>query len=220
LTLASGQTLAGIGSINGSLVVSLGATVAPAGTNSTIGITAGSNPTGTLAASNNITLNGTTIINLNGSGTNDQVQAGVGITYGGTLNLLNISGVPLAAGNSFQIFSAASYSGSFSNVSPAVPGPGLEWNTNQLNNGILSVVEGNSQPVISGIQLSGSNLILTGSNGVSGGTYYILTSTNVAAPIANWTTLSTNNFDSNGFFSITNSINSNISRCFYLLRRQ
>jgi len=44
----------------------------------------GSNPTGTIAASGNVTLNGTTTLKLNGSGVNDVVQSNRGsITYGG-----------------------------------------------------------------------------------------------------------------------------------------
>src|SRR5258705_8508252 len=41
LTLAGGQTLAGIGMINGKLSMAAGATLSPAGTNTTLGITAG-----------------------------------------------------------------------------------------------------------------------------------------------------------------------------------
>ena len=41
LTLASGQTLGGNGGVNGNLVVGSGATLAPGGTNTTIGITVG-----------------------------------------------------------------------------------------------------------------------------------------------------------------------------------
>src|SRR6267154_279350 len=50
LTLASGQTLAGIGTVNGSLIVAFGATLSPAGTNTTIGITTGANAIGTIRA--------------------------------------------------------------------------------------------------------------------------------------------------------------------------
>ena len=64
-----------------------------------------------------------------------------------------------------------------------------------------------------------SGLVLNGSNGVANGTYYVLTSTNVATPLASWTVLSTNNFDVNGAFSISNSLNSNVAQCFYLLKR-
>ena len=218
LTLASGQTLAGVGGVNGSLVVSGGATLSPSGTTAALGVNwGGTNAVGAIAASANITLNGTTVIKLDGSGTNDMVQAAANINYGGTLSLINI-GSPLAAGNSFHIFSAAGYSGSFGSITPATPGAGLAWNTNQLGNGIVNVVTAPSQPVIGSTKVSGGNLIFSGSGGTSLGTYYVLTSTNVATPLANWTPLSTNAFDSSGNFSVTNTINPGNPRQFYLLK--
>jgi hypothetical protein len=218
LTLASGQTLGGIGTINGSLIVSSGATLSPSGTNTTIGITTGANATGTIAVTNAVTLNGTTTLKLDGSGVNDEVQAGAGITYGGTLNLVNISGAPLANGNLFQIFSAASYSGSFANIVPATPGAGLAWDTSQLNTGFISVVTAPSQPVINSTKVSGGDLIFSGTNGVANGTYYVLTSTNLTTPLTNWMTLATNTFSATGTFNVTNANNPNIPKQFYLLK--
>jgi fibronectin-binding autotransporter adhesin len=220
LTLASGQTLGGIGGVNGSLVVSAGATLSPAGTNTLLGINSGDSSTGTIAASDAVTLNGTTVIKLNGSGTNDEVQAGAGITYGGTLNLMNISGSPLAAGNSFQIFNGASCSGSFTTITPATPGTDLAWDTTQLNIGILNVIATSSRPVIGSTEISGGNLIFNGADGTTNGTYYVLTSTNVATPLADWTPVTTNTFDASGNFSVTNVINSNSPQQFYLLKLQ
>jgi hypothetical protein len=220
LTLASGQTLGGVGSVNGNLVVSAGATLSPAGTNTLLGIISGANNTGTIAASAAVTLNGTTIIKLNGSGTNDEVQAGAGITYGGTLNLVNISGSPLAAGNSFQIFSGVSYSGSFTSITPATPGTGLAWDTTQLNIGVLNVAATSLRPVIDSTEVLGGDLIFTGTGGTTNGTYYVLTSTNVATPLANWTPVITNTFDASGNFSVTNAVNSNSLQQFYLLKLQ
>ncbi|HWY30590.1 MAG TPA: LamG-like jellyroll fold domain-containing protein [Candidatus Acidoferrum sp.] len=218
LTLASGQTLAGIGAVNGGLVVAPGATISPAGTNITIGITAGTNSVGTLAAANNVTLNGTTVIKLDGSGSNDLIQAAANITYGGTLNLVNISGLPLAAGNSFQVFSAASYTGSFTSITPATPGPGLAWNTTQLNAGLITVTAAPSQPVISSTKLLGGNLIFGGTNGTALGGYSVLTTTNITTPLANWTLSSTGSFDGSGAFSVTNTISSGSAKRFYMIR--
>jgi hypothetical protein len=218
LTLASGQTLAGVGGVNGSLVVSPLATISPAGTNTTIGITTGTNSVGTLAAANNVTLNGTTVIKL-GSGTNDIIQAGAGITYGGTLNLVNISGAPLAAGSSFQVFSAATYSGSFANVTPTTPGAGLAWDLTQLSSGKVNVVSSSGGgPVISQFAVSGGNLVFSGTGGAANGTYYVLTSTNVATPLTNWTVLSTNAFDNSGNFSVTNAVSPNTPKKFFRLK--
>jgi len=221
LTLASGQTLGGIGAVAGNLTVSPGATIAPAGTNTTIGITAGANPTGAISASANVSLGGTTVLKLNGNGTNDMVQAGGSITYGGTLNLLNISGTPLAAGNSFHIFSAASYSGSFTGgIVPATPGPGLVWDKTQLSAGTINVITGTSQPVSSSSSVSGSNFIFSGTNGPAGSNYVVLVSTNIATPLTNWTPVLTNTFDINGAFHVTNAINPAAGRGFYLLKVQ
>jgi autotransporter-associated beta strand protein len=216
LTLASGQTLAGIGGINGSLVVSPGATISPAGTNTTIGITTGANSTGTIGVANSITLNGTTIIKLNGSGVNDSIQSpGGGITYGGTLSLVNISGSPLAVGNSFQIFSATSYAGSFASITPATPGTGLAWGTSQLNIGVLNVI---AEPSITSVAVSGGNLVFSGTNGTAGGPFYVLTTTNLTIPLTNWVTLSTNSFNANGTFSVTNAIAPGTPQRFYVIK--
>ncbi len=197
LTLASGQALAGIGTINGKLVVSAGAIISPAGTNTTIGITAGANSTGTIVASNNVTLNGATVIKLNGSGVNDQIQSSTSINYSGTLNLLNISGAPLAVGNSFQILNAPSYVGSFGSITPTTPGPNLAWDTSQLNTfGIINVVAGSgSGPVIGSTTVSAGNLIFSGTGGTANGSYAVLTTTNIATLLINWTSLVTNSFD-------------------------
>ena len=217
LTLASGQTLAGIGTINGKLVVSAGVIISPAGTNTTIGITAGANSTGTIVASNNVTLNGATVIKLNGSGVNDQIQSSTSINYSGTLNLLNISGAPLAVGNSFQILNAPSYAGSFGSITPTTPGPNLAWDTSQLNTfGIINVVAGSgSGPVIGSTTVSGGNLIFSGTGGTANGSYAVLTTTNIATPLINWTSLVTNSFDGAGAFSVTNAIAPGTPQRFY-----
>lgn len=214
LTLASGQTLAGVGGITGNLVVTSGATVSPSGTNTSIGITSTStNGIGTIAASGNVTLSGATVIKLAANGSNDMVQAGGNIVYGGTLNLVNISGSPLAAGNSFQVFSAANYSGTFTSITPATPGAGLAWNTNQLTSGVISVVtSGSSGPIISSTEASGGNLIFSGTGGTALGTYYVLTATNITGP---WNPIATNSYDASGNFSVTNRITAAVPQQFY-----
>lgn len=220
LTLASGQTLGGIGLISGGLVVSSGATLAPAGTNITLGITAGQNATGTIAVSDSIVLNGATTIKLNGSGVNDALTAtGGSITYGGTLNLVNVNAAPLAAGNTFQIFNAGNLTGAFATITPATPGAGLAWNTNQLSAGIISVVSTVvPQPVINSTVVSGGNLIFSGTNGTASGTYYVLTSTDVATPLSNWTPIATNTFGPGGVFSVTNAIVPSTPKRFYVIQ--
>jgi len=74
------------------------------------------------------------------------------------------------------------------------------------------------QPRISTVSESGSNLVISGSNGVPTWPYLVLTSTNAALPAAGWTVTTTNAFDSNGNFIFTNPIDPNAPQLFYLLR--
>jgi fibronectin-binding autotransporter adhesin len=223
-TLADGQTLEGIGAVNGSLVVDAGATVSPAGTNVTLGITAGSDATGMIVASNNVTFasGSTVVIKLNGSGVNDQVAASGSINYGGTLNLVNISGSPLAIGNSFQVFQSgtASYNGSFAGgIVPTTPGTGLAWDLSKLSSGIIGVKAGATGPVIGSPTVSGGNLIFSGAGGTNNGTYYVLTTTNLLTPLADWTPVATNMFDATGAFSVTNALIPNLPQHFYIIKQ-
>lgn len=62
------------------------------------------------------------------------------LTYGGMLVLNNQAG-SFSATNTFKLFNAATYTGAFSSISPAVPGTGLDWNTATLaTDGTLRIV--------------------------------------------------------------------------------
>lgn len=65
------------------------------------------------------------------------------------------------------------------------------------------IVTAASPPGISGIDLQGSNVVITATNGVAGGTYCVLASTNIAAAPGLWTPLATNVLPGGGTFSIT-----------------
>lgn len=66
----------------------------------------------------------------------------------------------------------------------------------------------------------GSRFILGGNGGVAGSNYVVLASTNLAASLPNWAALSTNAFDANGAFQITNPINSSVPQLFYRVKSQ
>jgi uncharacterized repeat protein (TIGR03803 family) len=78
------------------------------------------------------------------------------------------------------------------------------------------------QPGIANLSISGANLVLNGINGQSGGTYYVLTSTNVAVPLSQWTPVATNVLGTSGNFTVTvaNALNPNIMQRFYILQTQ
>ena len=73
---------------------------------------------------------------------------------------------------------------------------------------------GSEPPVFGGVQTAGGNLILSGS-GPTNGVYYLLASTNVAAPLNLWTPVATNLIDANGRFSITNGLDSGRPEYYY-----
>ena len=66
------------------------------------------------------------------------------------------------------------------------------------SNAVLTVL---AAPGFRGIVAAGGgNFILSGVGGTNSGTYYVLTTTNLAMPLANWTPIATNQFDSQGQF--------------------
>jgi autotransporter-associated beta strand protein len=201
LTLSTGQTLSGSGAIYGSLTVSANSTVSPGPQISALTVT------------NVVTLIGTTTIELNrNAATNDVMRGASTINYGGTLALTNLAGT-LVAGDSFRLFYAGAYSGAFSAIVPPMPNSGLAWDISGLTNGTLRIVVA-PRPRISTIAQSGANLIISGSNGIPNGSYFVLTSTNVAAPLAAWTRFATNAFSATGTFSFTNAVDASARRFF------
>ena len=214
LTLASGQTLQGNGAVNAILDVGPGATLS-VGTNMS--------STGLLTVSNATTLGGTTVMKINAStGANDVLLVvSNSIAYGGTLTVNNLAGTP-ANGQSFQLFVATNYSGTFSatNLPPLTPGQGLVWDTSLLGSqGIIRVASAPApaQPYITSISLSGSKLVIGGTNGSTTYQSVLLTSTNLAVALKNWTPVVTNVFTS-GNFSITNPVTSGSPQNYYILR--
>jgi len=65
-------------------------------------------------------------------------------------------------------------------------------------------------PVVNPPVLSGGNLVLSGTGGQAGAGYTVLSTTNVALPLADWTTNSTGTFDGSGNFS--NGVPVNVSQ--------
>jgi fibronectin-binding autotransporter adhesin len=127
----AGGTLGGNGTIKGAVTVQSGGTLSP-----------GTSGVGVLAISNSLVLAGTAFIELNQSaGTNDVVCGLTSVTYGGTLSVTNLSGT-LTTNGTFKIFFAASYSGAFAGITPAIPAPGFAWNTNTLStDGTLRILQ-------------------------------------------------------------------------------
>lgn len=125
----AGGTLGGTGIIGAALTVQAGGTLAP-GTGAA-----------TLTANGSVTLQpgSTTCLEIDKSAlTNDQLQVTGLLTCGGTLVVTNLAGT-LAAGDTFQLFSAGSVAGAFAATNLPPLACGLSWNFNAAS-GLLSVL--------------------------------------------------------------------------------
>jgi autotransporter-associated beta strand protein len=182
VTVATNATLGGSGTINGAVTVLNGGNLA-----------AGDQTIGTLTINNTLTFQAgsTNIVYVNGSGNSSKVAA-TSETYAGTLDPVITSGT-LTAGQNFTIFSGSA-TGNFTVA--GTPGPGLSWQFTP-STGVLSVVGGapvipNVPPRITNVSISGGNVTITATNGVNGGTYYLLGTTNLSTRPVVWVPVATN----------------------------
>ena len=209
LTLLPGQTLGGGGAIIGNLTVGSRATLSPA------------NVFNVLTFSNALTLapGSACVMEVNHAPlTNDQLQVGGTLTLAGTLVITNLGSSALAAGDNFKLFNAASYAGGFASITPAIPGAGMLWDASTLaTNGTLHIIAG-TLPHFTTFNTVGGSLVTHGTGGKTNAAYYLLTTTNLALPIPQWTRIATNHFDASGNFAFTNSLGQNAPDVFYLLQ--
>jgi hypothetical protein len=75
-------------------------------------------------------------------------------------------------------------------------------------------------PKIASIRAIGTNLVFTGSNGLPGNIFYLLTSTNLTLSLNQWQSTASNFFDSSGHFNITNPSEINLRQQFFRIRTQ
>lgn len=211
LTLLSGQTLMGNGTINSPLNANAGSVVAP-------GLSVGR-----LTVNLTVQLSGITRMELApAQGTNDVLSCpSAGIQYGGTLELVKLGGL-LTNGATFKLFDAGSYQGQFTSLQPPTPGQGQTWNTNNLaTTGEISVVGDPvtpSEPEIDNVQIVGGQLVFSGSGGAAGQPFNVLSSTDVSAPLQTWTVATNGTFNAQGGFNVMLMVDPNAPRKFFIIQ--
>ena len=206
-TLVNAGGLGGIGTIMGRVTVASGAELAP-----------GTDSIGTLTVNNALSLaaGSTTLIKvtMDGGATNDVVQGLTSVSYAGTLVVTNVGGSALVGGTQFHVFkSAGAGTGGFTSVTVLPSGSG----TFNPATGILTITSSGTLTV-NPPKVSGGNLILTGAGGTAGESYSWLTATNLATPIAGWTTNLTGVFMAGGTFSNAIPVNSSTPGRFFRLK--
>lgn len=184
----TGGTLSGTGIISGAVTVNSGAMLAP-----------GNQAIGTLTFSNALTLKSgsTSFFEIRKSPlTNDVAKISGTLTNGGNLIVTNLGGSALAAGDSFQLFKATSYAGSFNTLALPPLGANLAWDTSTLStNGTLTVINTMPPEFSSITSLADGNFRLSFS-GPNGQNYELRATTNVAlVPVTLWNLLSTGTFN-------------------------
>jgi len=212
-TVVSNGLLLVNGTFNGSPVTvkggQLGGTGVLAGAGVNVNVNGGFAPGplagfGTLTVSNNLTLaaGSTTFIQLQHSPlTNDAAKISGTLSENGTLVVTNIGVAELAAGDSFKLFSAGTYGGSFASLSLPPLASGLAWNSGNLNvDGTLGVMT-IPPPVLNMLSQLTNGAFRLNFTGLSGVGYEIRASTNlVQAPWTNWDLISTGLFNGGPMF--------------------
>jgi autotransporter-associated beta strand protein len=213
-TTVGAGLLAGSGSLAGPAVVNSGASLGAGD--------AGAMP-GTFTINSDATLNGNVFVRVNKALTqsNDLIAVTGLLTNSGsgTVTVANV-GPALAVGDSFTIFSEAVSNG----AALAITGAGMVWSNMLALNGSIQALSAAGPsvitvpPAIANFSLSGNNVIISGTNGQSGRTAYLLMTTNLAVPRNQWKTVATNSLGGNNYSFIgTNAVSAGSRQQFFML---
>ena len=112
------------------------------------------------------------------------------------------------------------YTAAGTNTVSLTVGNVLGANTYTVTNAIAVTASTWVPPHLGTISVSGSLANLAGTGGVSGATYYVLSSTNLSLPRASWTPTYTNTFAPDGSFNASFPVNPTIPAQFFLLSGQ
>ena len=206
LTLSSGQTLAGTGTLTGSL-------------DGTSGVIAPGSPSlGNLYVTNSVTLGSSILMNLyrGGAPSNNSITAASINLNNTSLTVSNLGGA-LQVGDTFTLFSGA-ISGTFN--TPIVLPPAYNWNTTIGANSVTIQVISQLRPTFSATStLVGNVLTLNATGGPANGNWTLLDSTNVDLPLSQWGIVTTGTLNSSGdLVSYPVTINPAVSPEFYILQ--
>jgi len=187
----AGGTLRGAGKIYGPVLIGGNGTLSPGG-----------NAIAKLRVNGPLTLSGAVTIQLNKTGTNLSCDTITGITMvncGGTLNVTG-SGGNLAAGDSFQVFQADSYSGGFAALNLPPLESGLYWDSATLASSGALRVERIVPPSVQPPSLLWDGTVLLYFSGSPGATYRVWATPDLSwTPIeATWQEFPSGQFDATG----------------------
>ena len=213
---ASGSTnvVNGTININGGSV--LAHTIVAGGGNSTISMTGGilavTNTAGTLDAGLANFNPSDAVLRLAARGTVPSMVA-TNVTTGGAGNVIHVDSIaPVSsypATNTLIRYSGSlqgsAYNFTLGSLPPTYVATLVD---NSASSSVDLVISSGPPPVaprptIGSIAIATGNVVLTGSGGSAGRTYYVRASGDVATPLVNWPGIATNTFDSSGNFNLS-----------------
>jgi autotransporter-associated beta strand protein len=211
-SMVPGQILSGNGNVSGNVFLDPAAIIAPG------------SPFGALTFDLPPSLTGIVVMHISKTGsiiTNSVLvlTGGNALAFGGRLVVINV-GAPLASGDTIKLFDAANYANAFATMTLPALVQGLSWDSSALSfNGTLKVIGTAIQPKFNPtIVRNGANLLLSGSGGTTGRTYYVVSSPSLSLPLSSWTRVATNIFDASGNFTFTNLMNTSVPARFFNLQ--
>jgi autotransporter-associated beta strand protein len=155
-----------------------------------------------------------------------QIALGMLVLDSNAFTVNNAGASPLAAGT-YSLIQVAP-GGTISSGTPTVTvtgrglAPGATAAIAVSGGSVNLVVTGGASvpptPAMNSVTLVGTDLIFSGTNGLASGTYYVLSTTNVALPRSEWTRIATNSFSPAGAFSVTNPVGAGPRQFFNILQ--
>jgi hypothetical protein len=176
-----------------------------------------------LSAANGPPGSSLTVLGQNFSGAAGHLSVFFGTNAAGSVNVLSDSQVTVVVPSGTGTVDVSVQSG-LNETDTNSDSPGANVNAPIFGYGTSALTPADkftftvAAPTIQHVAMSGGNIILSGTNNSGpGGTYHVLTSTNLLLARTNWVVLTNGSFDINGRFSSTNAIGTNPWR-FYILR--
>ena len=139
-----------------------------------------------------------------------QAQNGFSVSLGGQ-TIITAAG-PTSGGFSADISAFAGQTAELSITAPPVPFPGINPNPVLVDDIRFVPVPEPNVITLSAVS-NGTNVVIGVTNGLTGGAFYLLTSTNLGLARSQWTIIATNY--GVGYFEFTNQIDPNVPQKFY-----
>jgi fibronectin-binding autotransporter adhesin len=199
VTVTSGATLRGSGMVGGPVMINSNGSLEPKSTLLTIG--------------NNLTVANGAFLKFSLGTSSDKIAVTGNMGLGGSLYITAVAGF---TNTTYTLFT---YSGSLSSTLPsiaAMPSGFVGFVSTNIPGQVNLIVQYPS-PSIGNVSNANGSLIISGT-GPTNLPFYILTSSNLLLPRAQWSRIATNQFNANGSFSFTNAIDPSVTNAFFDLQ--